>query len=141
MAIQEIEYYVPIKYNPYVEERYEVSTLGHIRNRKTGHVLINQWRRQNGYASICLQIGNGKQVTFYVHAINLSPDISHIFKYEKEHIDEKGNSLYDVFIRKVQFHRNWLSHMFESKISQHFSGTEIDLASRKLKFLFRLLLL
>ena len=75
------------------------------------------------------------------YAINLSPDISRIFKYEKEHIDEKGNSLYDVFIRKVQFHRNWLSHMFESKISQRFSGTEIDLASRKLKFLFRLLLL
>lgn len=72
------------------------------------------------------------------YAINLSPDISRIFKYEKEHIDEKGNSLYDVFIRKVQFHRNWLSHMFESKISRRFSGTEIDLASRKLKFLFRL---
>lgn len=54
MAIQEIEFYVPIKYNPYVEERYEVSTLGHVRNRKTGHVLINQRRRQNGYASICL---------------------------------------------------------------------------------------
>lgn len=69
MAIQEIEFYVPIKYNPYVEERYEVSTLGHIRNRKTGHVLINQQRRQNGYASICLQIGNGKQVTFYVHIL------------------------------------------------------------------------
>lgn len=69
MAIQEIEFYVPIKYNPYVEERYEVSTLGHIRNRKTGHVLINQRRRQNGYASICLQIGNGKQVTFYVHIL------------------------------------------------------------------------
>ena len=69
MAIQEIEFYVPIKYNPYVEERYEVSTLGHVRNRKTGHVLINQRRRQNGYASICLQIGNGKQVTFYVHIL------------------------------------------------------------------------
>ena len=71
MAIQEIEFYVPIKYNPYVEERYEVSTLGHIRNRKTGHVLINQQRRQNGYASICLQIGDGKQVTFYVHILVL----------------------------------------------------------------------
>ena len=69
MAIQEIEFYVPIKYNPYVEERYEVSTLGHVRNRKTGHVLINQKRRQNGYASICLQIGDGKQVTFYVHIL------------------------------------------------------------------------
>ena len=46
-----------------------MSTLGHVRNRKTGHVLINQRRRQNGYASICLQIGNGKQVTFYVHIL------------------------------------------------------------------------
>lgn len=75
------------------------------------------------------------------YAVNLSPDISRIFKYEKEHVDEKGNSLYDVFIRKAHVHRNWLSHMFENKSPQHFSGTEIDLASRKLKFLFRLLLL
>ena len=75
------------------------------------------------------------------YAVNLSPDISRIFKYEKEHVDEKGNSLYDVFLRKAHVHRNWLSHMFENKSPQHFSGTEIDLASRKLKFLFRLLLL
>ena len=78
MAIQEIEFYVPIKYNPYVEERYEVSTLGHIRNRKTGHVLINQQRRQNGYASICLQIGNGKQVTFYVHFYLIRKDFQRL---------------------------------------------------------------
>ena len=75
------------------------------------------------------------------YAINLSPDISRIFKYEKEHVDEKGNSLYDIFIRKAHVHRNWLSHMFENKTPQHFSGAEIDLATRKLKFLFRLLLL
>ena len=75
------------------------------------------------------------------YAINLSPDISRIFKYEKEHVDEKGNSLYDIFIRKAHVHRNWLSHMFENKTPQHFSGAEIDLAARKLKFLFRLLLL
>ena len=56
------------------------------------------------------------------YAINLSTDISRIFKYEREH-------------------RNWLSHMFESKAPQHFSGAEIDLAVRKLKFLFRILLL
>ena len=31
--------------------------------------------------------------------------------------------------------------MFESKAPQHFSGAEIDLAVRKLKFLFRILLL
>ena len=31
--------------------------------------------------------------------------------------------------------------MFENKTPQHFSGAEIDLATRKLKFLFRLLLL
>lgn len=75
------------------------------------------------------------------YAINLSPDISRIFKYEKEHVDEKGNSLYEIFIRKAHVHRNWLSHMFENKTPQHFSGAEIDLAARKLKFLFRLLLL
>lgn len=75
------------------------------------------------------------------YAINLSPDISRIFEYEKKHVDEKGNSLYDIFIRKAHVHRNWLSHMFESKTPQHFSGAEIDLAARKLKFLFRLLLL
>lgn len=75
------------------------------------------------------------------YAINLSPDINRIFKYEKEHVDEKGNSLYDIFIRKAHVHRNWLSHMFENKTPQHFSGAEIDLAARKLKFLFRLLLL
>lgn len=75
------------------------------------------------------------------YAIHLSPDISRIFKYEKEHVDEKGNTLYDVFIKKARVHRNWLSHMFENKTPQHFSGAEIDLASYKLKFLFRLLLL
>lgn len=75
------------------------------------------------------------------YAINLSTDISRIFKYEREHTDEKNNSLYEIFINKARTHRNWLSHMFESKAPQHFSGAEIDLAVRKLKFLFRILLL
>lgn len=44
------------------------------------------------------------------YAINLSTDISRIFKYEREHTDEKNNSLYEIFINKARTHRNWLSH-------------------------------
>ena len=31
------------------------------------------------------------------YAINLSTDISRIFKYEREHTDEKNNSLYEKY--------------------------------------------
>lgn len=30
------------------------------------------------------------------YAINLSTDISRIFKYEREHTDEKNNSFYEI---------------------------------------------
>lgn len=60
----------------------------------------------------------------------------------KESIQMKKIIVYnEIFINKARTHRNWLSHMFESKAPQHFSGAEIDLAVRKLKFLFRILLL
>ena len=53
----------------------------------------------------------------------------------KESIQMKKIIVYmKIFINKARTHRNWLSHMFESKAPQHFSGAEIDLAVRKLKF-------
>ncbi len=63
----EIEIYKPIAYNSYTIERYEVSNLGHVRNRKTGKILVNTARPS--YASVILQIGNGKQKPFYVHVL------------------------------------------------------------------------
>ena len=41
----EIEIYKPIAYNSYTIERYEVSNLGHARNRKTGKILVNTFFR------------------------------------------------------------------------------------------------
>ena len=63
----EIEIYKPIIYNSYTRERYEVSNQGHVRNITTGKVLTNVARPH--YASVILQIGNGRQKSFYVHVL------------------------------------------------------------------------
>ena len=63
----EIEIYKPIAYNKYTRERYEISNLGHVRNKTTGKILTNVARPN--YASVTLQIGNGQQKCFYVHVL------------------------------------------------------------------------
>lgn len=63
----EIEIYKSITYNSYTKERYEVSNLGHVRNKITGKILTNIARPH--YASVILQIGNGRQKSFYVHVL------------------------------------------------------------------------
>ena len=37
----EIEIYKPIAYNKYTRERYEISNLGHVRNKTPGKILTN----------------------------------------------------------------------------------------------------
>lgn len=63
----EIEIYKPITYNSYTRERYEISNLGHVRNKITGKILTNIARPS--YASVILQIGGGRQKSFYVHVL------------------------------------------------------------------------
>lgn len=63
----EIEIYKPITYNRYTTDRYEISNLGHVRNKITGKILTNIARPN--YASVTLQIGNGQQKSFYVHVL------------------------------------------------------------------------
>lgn len=63
----EIEIYKSITYNSYTKKRYEVSNLGHVRNKITGKILTNIARPS--YASVILQIGNGQQKSFYVHVL------------------------------------------------------------------------
>ena len=63
----EIEIYKSITYNSYTKKRYEVSNLGHVRNKITGKILTNIARPH--YASVILQIGNGRQKSFYVHVL------------------------------------------------------------------------
>lgn len=63
----EIEIYKSITYNSYTRKRYEVSNLGHVRNKITGKILTNIARPH--YASVILQIGNGRQKSFYVHVL------------------------------------------------------------------------
>ena len=58
----EIEIYKPIAYNKYTRERYEISNLGHVRNKTTGKILTNVARPNS--ASVTLQIGNGQQNVF-----------------------------------------------------------------------------
>ena len=80
----EIEIYKPIAYNSYTRDRYEISNLGHVRNKITGKILTNIARPN--YASVTLQIGNGQQKCFYVHVLvaryflpnpNGLPEINH----------------------------------------------------------------
>lgn len=62
-----------------------------------------------------------------------------LFEYEmKMEINEKS-SLMDLFIQKATGHRNWLSHLMEQ--SKRFVNSEIELANKKLRMLFRLTLL
>ena len=63
----EIEIYKTITYNSYTADRYEISNLGHVRNKITGKILTNIARPH--YASVILQIGNGRQKSFYVHVL------------------------------------------------------------------------
>lgn len=63
----EIEIYKPITYNSYTADRYEISNLGHVRNKITGKILTNIARPS--YASVILQIGSGRQKSFYTHIL------------------------------------------------------------------------
>lgn len=63
----EIEIYKTITYNSYTADRYEISNLGHVRNKITGKILTNIARPS--YASVILQIGSGRQKSFYVHVL------------------------------------------------------------------------
>lgn len=48
------------------------------------------------------------------YAINLSTDISRIFKYEREHTDEKNNSLYEILYIIFDYsHKHYTFKQFE----------------------------
>lgn len=84
--MEEFECFKTIEYNSYVAERYEVSTLGRVRNKQTGHIFVAVPRKEGDYAAVVLQIGAGRQKTFYVHLLvakaflpnpNNLPEINH----------------------------------------------------------------
>ena len=62
-----------------------------------------------------------------------------IFQYEQKTKGIDNVLLFDKFINKATGHRNWLSHLMETK--KRFNGDEIELANKKLKLLFRITLM
>lgn len=74
-----------------------------------------------------------------IYAMEYSTETKKLFEYECATLVNEKNSLWDVFIKKAVGHRNWLSHMGRKKAQFH--DEEIELASSKLKLLFRLVLL
>lgn len=86
--MEEVERFKTIEYNSYVAERYEVSTLGRVRNKQTGRIFTAFPRKKGDYAAVVLQIGAGQQKTFSVHLLvakaflpnpNNLPEINHKF--------------------------------------------------------------
>ncbi len=84
--MEEVERFKTIEYNSYVAERYEVSTLGRVRNKQTGRIFTAFPRKKGDYAAVVLQIGAGQQKTFSVHLLvakaflpnpNNLPEINH----------------------------------------------------------------
>ena len=67
--MEEVERFKTIEYNSYVAERYEVSTLGRVRNKQTGRIFTAFPRKKGDYAAVVLQIGAGQQKTFSVHLL------------------------------------------------------------------------
>lgn len=74
-----------------------------------------------------------------IYAMEYSVETKKLFEYECTTPANNKYSLWDVFIKKAVGHRNWLSHMGRKK--SRFHDEEIELASSKLKLLFRLVLL
>lgn len=62
-----------------------------------------------------------------------------LFEYERSTLTENKGSLWKKFRTKAVGHRNWLSHLISQ--NSRFHDEEIELASSKLKLLFRLSLL
>ncbi len=87
--------------------------LGNLNNRSLGDILI--------------------------YAMKYSNASRKLFEYECNTFINNKKTIWKVFLAKAVGHRNWLSHMGKTKT--HFHDEEIELASSKLKLLFRLSLL
>lgn len=73
------------------------------------------------------------------YAMKYSSASRKLFEYECNTLINSKKTIWNVFLAKAVGHRNWLSHMGKTKAQFH--DEEIELASSKLKLLFRLSLL
>lgn len=92
--------------------------------------------------SITNMLGNINQMSLkelFNYAINRSYNTKIIFQYEMEHFTDDGICCYDIFLKKITGHRNWLSHLMEQKY--YFIKDENILAKEKLGLLFRVIMM